>query len=121
MDISQDHYVELTKIKAFQPDVVLAYIYGVGLHCFVAQGGETGVSSKAVTLDGAGPPSLRPDDWKNVGGDGDLECFVSSMHETVEQNVEQALNFFQRAFILKGGRSSDLLQDADIRRAYLAL
>ena len=27
---SQDHYVELTKIKAFKPDVILAYIYGVG-------------------------------------------------------------------------------------------
>ncbi len=67
---SQDHYVELTKIKAFKPDVVLAYIYGVGLHYFVAQAGETGVSSKAVTLDGAGPPSLWPDYWKNVGDYG---------------------------------------------------
>jgi len=64
---SQDHYVELAKIKAFQPDVVLAYVYGVGLHYFVAQAGETGVSPKAVVLDGAGPPSLWPDYWKNVG------------------------------------------------------
>jgi branched-chain amino acid transport system ATP-binding protein len=45
----------------------------------------------------------------------------------VEQNVEQALNFSQRACILengritRSGRSSDLLQDADIRRAYLGL
>ena len=45
----------------------------------------------------------------------------------VEQNVEQALNFSQRAFILesgrvtRSGRSADLLQDADIRRAYLGL
>jgi len=43
----------------------------------------------------------------------------------VEQNVEQALNFSQRAYILesgritRSGRSADLLQDADIRRAYL--
>jgi branched-chain amino acid transport system substrate-binding protein len=81
---SQDHYVELTKIKAFKPDVVLAYIYGVGLHYFVAQAGETGVSKTAVALDGAGPPSLWPDYWKNVGDYGDLECFVSSMHEKVE-------------------------------------
>jgi len=81
---SQDHYVELSKIRAFKPDVVLAYIYGVGLHYFVAQAGETGVSSKAVILDGAGPPSLWPDFWKNVGDYGNLECFVSSMHEKVE-------------------------------------
>ena len=45
----------------------------------------------------------------------------------VEQNVEQALNFSQRAYILesgritRSGRSADLLQDADIRRAYLGI
>jgi len=45
----------------------------------------------------------------------------------VEQNVEQALNFSQRAYILesgrmtRSGRSADLLQDADIRRAYLGM
>jgi branched-chain amino acid transport system ATP-binding protein len=45
----------------------------------------------------------------------------------VEQNVEQALNFSRRAFILesgritRSGRSADLLRDADIRRAYLGL
>jgi branched-chain amino acid transport system ATP-binding protein len=45
----------------------------------------------------------------------------------VEQNVEQALNFSQRAYILESGRitqsgrSSDLIQDADIRRAYLGM
>jgi len=45
----------------------------------------------------------------------------------VEQNVEQALSFSQRAYILesgrmtRSGRSADLLQDADIRRAYLGL
>jgi branched-chain amino acid transport system ATP-binding protein len=45
----------------------------------------------------------------------------------VEQNVEQALSFSQRAYILesgrmtRSGRSADLVQDADIRRAYLGL
>jgi branched-chain amino acid transport system ATP-binding protein len=45
----------------------------------------------------------------------------------VEQNVEQALNFSQRAYILESGRmtrsgnSADLMQDADIRRAYLGM
>ena len=45
----------------------------------------------------------------------------------VEQNVEQALSFSQRAYILESGRmtrsgsSPDLMQDADIRRAYLGM
>jgi len=45
----------------------------------------------------------------------------------VEQNVEQALSFSRRAYILESGRmtrsgnSSDLMQDADIRRAYLGM
>jgi len=45
----------------------------------------------------------------------------------VEQNVEQALNHSQRAYILESGRmtrngpSPELMQDADIRRAYLGL
>jgi branched-chain amino acid transport system ATP-binding protein len=45
----------------------------------------------------------------------------------VEQNVEQALKFSQRAYVLENGRitrsgaSADLMQDADIRRAYLGL
>mgnify|MGYP000866533834 CR=1 FL=1 len=81
---SQDHYTELTKIKQYDPDVVLAYVYGTGLHYFVAQAGEVGLTPKAVILDGAGPPSLWPDYWTNVGDYGDLECFVSSMHEKVE-------------------------------------
>jgi len=43
----------------------------------------------------------------------------------VEQNVEQALNSSQRAYILESGHmtrsgaSFDLIEDADIRRAYL--
>ncbi len=81
---SQDHYTELAKIKAFDPDVVLAFVYGTGLHYFVAQAGEIGLTPKAVVLDGAGPPSLWPDFWTNVGDYGNLECFVSSMHEKVE-------------------------------------
>lgn len=81
---SQDHYTELSKIKEFDPDVVLAYIYGTGLHYFVAQAGEVKLTPKAIILDGAGPPSLWPDYWKNVGDYGNLETFVSSMHEKVE-------------------------------------
>jgi branched-chain amino acid transport system ATP-binding protein len=45
----------------------------------------------------------------------------------VEQNVEQALNFSARAYILESGRltrsgaSAELIADPDIRRAYLGL
>ena len=45
----------------------------------------------------------------------------------VEQNVEQALHHSQRAYILESGRmtrngpSPELMQDADIRRAYLGM
>jgi branched-chain amino acid transport system substrate-binding protein len=100
---SQDHYVELSKIKAFKPDVVLAYIYGVGLHYFVAQAGETGVSPKAVVLDGAGPPSLWPDFWKNVGDYGNLACFVSSMHEKVE--LTDLAKYFREAYTKTFGKA----------------
>ncbi len=100
---SQDHYVELTKIKAYKPDVILAYIYGVGLHYFVAQAGETGVSPKAVILDGAGPPSLWPDYWKNVGDYGNLECFVSSMHEKVE--LTDLAKYYREAYTKSFGKA----------------
>ena len=45
----------------------------------------------------------------------------------VEQNVEQALKHSQKAYVLESGRmtrsglSAELLQDSDIRRAYLGL
>lgn len=81
---SQDLYTELNKIKAFDPDVVLAFVYGTGLHTLVAQAGEVGLTPKAVVLDGAGPPSLWPDFWTNVGNYGNGATFVSSMHEKVE-------------------------------------
>lgn len=100
---SQDHYVELTKIKAYKPDVILAYIYGVGLHYFVSQAGETGVSPKAVILDGAGPPSLWPDFWKNVGDYGNLECFVSSMHEKVE--LTDLAKYYREAYTKAYGKA----------------
>jgi branched-chain amino acid transport system substrate-binding protein len=80
---SKDFYTELTKIKAESPDIVLAYIYGTGLHFFVAQAHEVGLSPKCLILDGAGPPSLWDTFWKNVGKAGELELFMSSMHEKV--------------------------------------
>jgi len=100
---SQDHYTELTKIKAFAPDVVLAYVYGTGLHYFVAQAGEVGLTPKAVVLDGAGPPSLWPDYWKNVGDYGNLECFVSSMHEKVE--LTELATHFRKAYEKEFGKA----------------
>jgi len=79
----KDFYTELTKLKAENPDIILAYIYGTGLHFFVSQANEVGLSPKALILDGAGPPSLWDTFWKNVGKAGELELFMSSMHEKV--------------------------------------
>lgn len=100
---SQDHYTELTKIKAFDPDVVLAFIYGTGLHYFVAQAGEVGLTPKAVILDGAGPPSLWPDYWTNVGDYGNKETFVSSMHEKVE--LTPLATYFREAYVKAFGKN----------------
>jgi branched-chain amino acid transport system substrate-binding protein len=80
---AEDFYTELKKIKREKPDIVLAYIYGTGLHWFVAQALEVGLSPKCLILDGAGPPSLWDSFWKNVGKAGELELFMSSMHEQV--------------------------------------
>jgi len=80
---SKDYYTELTKIKGENPDIILAYIYGTGLHFFITQANEVGVSPKALILDGAGPPSLWDNFWTNVGAAGELELFMSSMHEKV--------------------------------------
>lgn len=99
---SQDHYTELSKIKAFDPDIILAFVYGNGLHYFVAQAGELKVTPKAIILDGAGPPSLWPSFWKNVGDYGNLECFVSSMHEDVE--LTQLATDFRKAYVKAFGK-----------------
>lgn len=81
---SQDHYAELNKIKKFNPDLILAFVYGFGVHYLIAQAGEVGiVPAKALLLEGAGPPSLWPEFWKTVGQYGNLELFVSRMHEKV--------------------------------------
>jgi branched-chain amino acid transport system substrate-binding protein len=100
---SQDHYMELTKLKAFDPDAVLAFVYGTGLHYFVAQAGEVGLTPKAIILDGAGPPSLWPDFWPNVGEYGDLECFVSSMHEKVE--LTELATQFRKSYVEAFGKA----------------
>jgi branched-chain amino acid transport system substrate-binding protein len=82
---SQDHYTEINKVKQFGPDLVFAFVYGFGLHYFVAQANESGLSPQmALVLDGAGPPSLWPEFWKNVGTAGNLELFVSSMFVGVQ-------------------------------------
>ncbi|MBN1830151.1 MAG: ABC transporter substrate-binding protein [Deltaproteobacteria bacterium] len=100
---SQDHYIELQKIKAFNPDIVLAYVYGTGLHYLVAQAGEVKLTPQAIILDGAGPPSLWPDFWKNVGDYGNLECLVSSMHEKVE--LTELATYFRKAYVKAYGKN----------------
>ena len=81
---SQDHYAELNKVKKFKPDLILAFVYGFGVHYLIAQAGEVGIiPTQALLLEGAGPPSLWPEFWKTVGKYGNLELFVSRMHEKV--------------------------------------
>lgn len=81
---SQDHYTELNKIKKFKPDLILAFVYGFGVHYLIAQANEVGLfPQQALILEGAGPPSLWPQFWKTVGDAGNLELFVSRMHPKV--------------------------------------
>jgi len=101
---SQDHYTELNKVKQFGPDLVLAFVYGFGLHYFIAQANETGLAPQtALVLDGAGPPSLWPDFWKNVGDAGNLELFVSSMN--VDKPVTEVDKAFYEAYRKKFGQN----------------
>ncbi|MCA1988963.1 MAG: ABC transporter substrate-binding protein [Desulfarculus sp.] len=100
---SQDHYTELNKIKNFKPDLVLAFVYGFGVHYLIAQSNEVGlVPQTALLLEGAGPPSLWPDFWKNVGDAGNLELFVSSMHKDVM--LTPVAKEFQEAYVKKFGK-----------------
>jgi len=100
---SQDHYTELNKIKNFKPDLVLAFVYGFGVHYLIAQSNEVGlVPQTALLLEGAGPPSLWPDFWKNVGDAGNLELFVSSMHKDVM--LTPVAKEFQDAYVKKFGK-----------------
>lgn len=81
---SQDHYAELNKVKKFKPDLIVAFVYGFGVHYLISQAGEVGlIPQPALLLEGAGPPSLWPEFWKTVGKYGNLELFVSRMHEKV--------------------------------------
>lgn len=100
---SQDLYTELNKIRAYDPDVVLAFVYGTGLHYLVAQAGEIGLTPKTTVLDGAGPPSLWPDFWVNVGDYGDGATFVSSMHEKVE--LTELAGQFRESYVKAFGKN----------------
>ena len=100
---SKDFYTELTKLKAEKPDIILAYIYGTGLHFFIAQANEIGLSPGALILDGAGPPSLWDSFWTNVGKAGESELFMSAMHEKV--HLTKTSNKFWAAYNKKFGKN----------------
>ena len=88
---AKDFYAELNKLKSEKPDLIIAYIYSFGLHTFVSQAGEIGVTPSSLILDGAGTPSLWAEFWPNVGKSGNNELFVSSMHPEVKPNVQAKL------------------------------
>jgi branched-chain amino acid transport system substrate-binding protein len=101
---SQDHYAELNKVKKFEPDLMLAFVYGFGVHYLIAQAGETGmIPDKALLLEGAGPPSLWPEFWETVGDYGNLELFVSRMHEEVM--ITDVAKQFDAAYREKFGKA----------------
>jgi branched-chain amino acid transport system substrate-binding protein len=98
---SQDHYTELKKVDNFNPDLVLAFVYGFGVHYFIAQANEVGLHpKKALILEGAGPPSLWPEFWKTVGDAGNLELFISRMHPAVQftEVAKQYHEAYQKKF-----------------------
>lgn len=98
---SQDHYTELNKIRKFDPDLVLAFVYGFGVHYFIAQANEVGLHpQKALILEGAGPPSLWPAFWQTVGDAGNLELFISRMHPAVQftEVAKQYREAYQKKF-----------------------
>ena len=92
---AKDFYSELNQIKEKKPDLIVAFIYSFGLHTFIAQAGETGVTPGALILDGAGTPSLWPEYWTNVKAAGEKELHLTSMHESVQPTAEAKL-FFSR-------------------------
>jgi branched-chain amino acid transport system substrate-binding protein len=101
---SQDHYAELNKVKKFKPDLLLAFVYGFGVHYLIAQAGEVGlIPGQALLLEGAGPPSLWPQFWKTVGKYGNLELFVSRMHEKVM--LTKVAKDFDAAYRKKFGKA----------------
>lgn len=101
---SQDHYSELNKIKKFKPDLILAFVYGFGVHYLIVQANEIGIIPKAaLILEGAGPPSLWPEFWKTVGDAGNLELFVSRMHEEVL--LTEVAKEYQNSYTKKFGKA----------------
>jgi len=114
---SKDFYTELTKLKAEKPDLILAYLYGFSLHSFVAQAAEVGLSAGCLILDGAGPPSLWPEFWKNVGPAGENELFVSSMHEKV--HLTKSSRRFLEAYKKKFGKDPSDYKSRSIYNALL--
>jgi branched-chain amino acid transport system substrate-binding protein len=100
---AQDHYTELNKIVNFEPDMLLAFVYGFGVHYLIAQANEVAlVPGKALILEGAGPPSLWPEFWQTVGDAGNLELFVSRMHSEVQ--LTDVAKEYHKAYVDKFGK-----------------
>jgi len=114
---SKDHYTELSKIKKYDPEVILAFVYGFGVHYLIAQANEIGLTPKAVIFEGAGPPSLWPQFWENVGDAGNFECFISSMHKSAQPN--QVAKDYWDNYVKKFGKDPSDYKSRSIYRVLL--
>jgi len=114
---SKDHYTELAKIKKYDPEIILAFVYSFGVHYFIAQAREIGLTPKAIIFEGAGPPSLWPQFWENVGDAGNLECFISSMHKSAQPN--QVAKDYWNNYVKKFGKDPTDYKSRSIYRVLL--
>ena len=82
---SWDYSVAMDTIKEFGPDLVLVLVYGLESQSVLAQAREMKlVPEQALILDGAVPPSLWPQFWKDGNASGHSELLVARMHPNVD-------------------------------------
>jgi branched-chain amino acid transport system substrate-binding protein len=82
---SWDYSVAMDTIEEFGPDLVLVLVYGLESQSLLAQAREMKLcQGPALILDGAIPPSLWPQFWKDGNASGHSELLVVRMHPNVD-------------------------------------
>jgi len=82
---SWDYTIAMNTIKDFGPDLVLVLVYGLESQSVLAQAREMKlVPEQALILDGAVPPSLWPQFWKDGNASDHSELLVARMHPNVD-------------------------------------